>query len=58
MVYQIIVFGLIALFFAGGMMFKKKDWSYGGTHYDAKETRASGVQIFLAIFLFLWCFGA
>jgi predicted CDP-diglyceride synthetase/phosphatidate cytidylyltransferase len=42
---------LIALFFAGGMMFQRRDWSYGGNKYDRKETRQTGWFIFIVIFV-------
>jgi len=60
MLAQIIIFGLIALFFTFGMVFRKKDWSYGGEHYDAKQTRNLGWQVFWGIFfvlMVLWGIG-
>ena len=57
MLYAIFLSALVALFFAGPLMFRKKDWSYGETKYDAKGTRQTGYGIFIIIFfiiLVLW----
>jgi hypothetical protein len=60
MAYQIIMFGLIALFFSSFMIFRKRDWSYGGELHDAKQTRNLGWQVFWGIFfvlMVLWGIG-
>jgi hypothetical protein len=42
---------LIGLFFAGGMMFKRRDWMYNGVKHTKEDTRNTGWLLFVIIFL-------
>ena len=47
---MIVIMGvLFALIFTGYRMFSKKDWSYGGTDYNGKETRDQARSLFVLI---------
>ena len=59
---QVVIFGcLFALLFTGFRAFSKKDWSYGSTNYDGKETQSQFLALFILIvigFVALWYIGS
>lgn len=58
---MVITGAVFALLFTGFRAFSKKDWSYGSTNYDGKETQSQFLAVFILIvvgFVVLWYIGS